>query len=137
MSEGKERPKKMETELQEDEAASVCFSGSQRAIPPQHRGPASHGNRPLFFGQAVKTRQRLFLQLVKFNEAEASSQFVDHSFEGDKGCKDLDGEEKGEDGMDSSLQRLDFQAAVEQQEEDYRQLQEETQEPKSSQLGDL
>ena len=54
----------------------------------------------------------MFLQLVKFVKAEMSCQFVHHSFQGDKGCNDLEGEEEGKDNMDCSLQWLNFQTFI-------------------------
>lgn len=54
----------------------------------------------------------MFLQLVKFIKVEVTCQFVYHSFQGDKGCNDLEGEEEGKDDMDRSLQRLNFQTFI-------------------------
>lgn len=88
------------------QALSVWFPASTGA-------PTSHGDYSFFFTQAVKISHRMFLQPVKFIKAEASCQFVHHSFQRDKGCNDLEGEEEGKDDMDCSLQWLNFQTFIE------------------------
>jgi len=52
----------------------------------------------------------MFLQAVI--KAEVNCQFVHHSFQGEKGCNDLEGKEEGKDNMDCSLQWLNFQTFI-------------------------
>lgn len=57
------------------------------------------------------------VQLVKFMKVKASCQLVHHSFQGKKTCNDLKGEEEGKDDVDCTLQWLDLQTLIKEQEE--------------------
>lgn len=89
-------------------------------------------------GQAGNTRPGpLLLQAVELRQTESSGQSVHHPPQGEKGSHHLEGEEGGEDDVHGSLQGVDFQPFVKEQEENDRQLREESQEPKPSQLRHL